>query len=259
MRAFRRRKSTLLDSSRKLGMLEELELIWRRVRGIALAAPVLLLVGFGAGEVANRILEIPASKAVRFQTEKEVPRIRLDALTGRMHRIHDEGTRTVDYVTLYREHVEPVEKVLRRHGVASVTARKISWPLVEESYRRGVDPAMVTAILLVESGGKPTARSPVGARGLMQVMPAWAGKWRGCGRDLYDIADNLCNGTSILAWYLRSHGDERRALLGYNGCVLGTNTPNCHRYPDRIWALSKQINRELTLYKPKPIVATAAD
>jgi hypothetical protein len=259
MRSFRRRKSTPLDSSCNLGMLEELELIWRRVRSIALAAPALLLVGFGAGEVANRILEVPADKAVRFQTEKEVPRIRLDALTGNMHRIHDEGTRTVDYVTLYREHVEPVEKVLRRHGIAGTTARKISWPLVEESYRRGVDPAMVTAILLVESGGKPTARSPVGARGLMQVMPLWAGKWRGCGVDLYDITDNLCNGTSILAWYLRTHGDERRALLGYNGCVRGTNTPNCHRYPDRIWALRQQIKRELTLYRPKPTAAIAGD
>lgn len=259
MRVFRRRKLTPLDSSPRLDMLEELELIWRRVRAALRGVPILLVVGFGAGEVANRMLEVPADEAVRFESASNAPRFHLEALSDRMRHIHDEGTRTVDYVTLYREHVEPVEKVLRRHGVASLTARKISWPLVEESYRRGVDPAMVTAILLVESGGKPTARSPVGARGLMQVMPAWAGKWRGCGRDLYDITDNLCHGTSILAWYLRNHKDERKALLGYNGCVRGTNTPNCHRYPDRIWKLRQQITRELTLYKPRPAASAEAD
>jgi hypothetical protein len=60
------------------------------------------------------------------------------------------------------------------------------------------------SIMLIESEGKPTARSFVGAAGLMQVMPFWAGRWRGCGKDLYDIETNLCNGTSILAWYFRN-------------------------------------------------------
>jgi hypothetical protein len=79
----------------------------------------------------------------------------------------------------------------------------------------------------------------------MQVMPSWSGRWRDCGRNLYDIDANLCNGTSILAWYLRTATDERKALLGYNGCVRGTNTPNCSRYPDRIIRLKQQIQREL--------------
>ncbi|HEX6559439.1 MAG TPA: lytic transglycosylase domain-containing protein, partial [Longimicrobiales bacterium] len=210
MRFFRRRET--LDASLNRGMMEELEVIWRRVRTLALAAPVLLLVGFGAGGLANRMLSVPADKAVRFTTEKYVPRFHLDAIGITLHRIHDEGTRTVDYVTTYREDIEPVEKVLRRHGVSNRVARRISWPLVQEAQRRGVDPATVAAVLLVESEGNPTARSSVGARGLMQVMPGWAGQWRGCGRDLYDIEDNLCNGTSILAWYLESHGDERSAL-----------------------------------------------
>ena len=237
-------------------MMEELEVIWRRVRTLALGAPVLLLVGFGAGEFANQILEIPSDKAVRFSTEKEVPRIHLEALSGRMHSIAAEGSKTVEYVTMYREHVEPVEKVLRRRGLSEARARKISWPLVQESYRRGVDPATTAAILLVESEGNPNARSSVGARGLMQVMPLWVGHWRSCGRDLYDIEDNICNGTSILAWYLRSRGDERSALLGYNGCVNGTNTPNCHTYPNKIWRLRQQIKREIDLNRPKTAKAS---
>ena len=237
-------------------MMEELEVIWRRVRTLALGAPVLLLVGFGAGEVANTVLEIPSHKAVRFTTEKEVPRIHLEALSGRMHSIAAEGSKTVEYVTMYRDHVEPVEKVLRRRGLSEARARKISWPLVQESYRRGVDPATTAAILLVESEGNPNARSSVGARGLMQVMPLWAGHWRSCGSDLYDVEDNICNGTSILAWYLRSRGDERSALLGYNGCVNGTNTPNCHKYPNKIWRLRQQIKREIDQNRPKTAKAS---
>jgi hypothetical protein len=85
----------------------------------------------------------------------------------------------------------------------------------------------------------------------MQVMPGWAGQWRECGRDLYDVEDNLCNGTSILQWYLRRHGDERRALLGYNGCVRGTNTPNCFIYPNKIWTLRDQIKREMDRERAK--------
>lgn len=254
-----RRKDRRPEPRQGLGMMEELELIWQRVRTLALGAPVLLLVGFGAGEVANTVLEIPSGKAVRFTTEKEVPRIHLEALSSRMRGIASEGTKTVDYVTLYREHVEPVEKVLRRHGISDSRARKISWPLVQESYRRGVDPATTAAVLLIESEGNPNARSSVGARGLMQVMPLWAGHWRKCGSDLYDIEDNICNGTSILAWYLSRHGDERSALLGYNGCVRGTNTPNCHTYPNKIWRLRQQIKKEIDLNKPKPVRVSSGD
>ena len=259
MGLFRRQDRTTPEPMHGLGMMEELELIWRRVRTLALGAPILLLVGFGAGEVANQILEIPVDAAVRFSTEKEVPRIHLEALSNRMQTIAAEGSKTVDYVTMYREHVEPVEKVLRRRGLSDSRARKISWPLVQQSYRVGVDPATTAAILLVESEGNPNARSPVGARGLMQVMPLWAGQWRKCGSDLYDIEDNICNGTSILAWYLSHRGDERSALLGYNGCVRGTNTPNCHTYPNKIWRLRQQIKQEIDLNRPKPIRVSSGD
>ena len=229
-------------------MMEELERLWRRVRALAHVAPVLLVVGFSAGEIANRVLSVPDDKAVRLG--ENVPQPDPEQWAGRMQRIRGEGQKTVSYVSLYRDHVEPVEKVLRRHGIAGTTARKISWPLVEESYRRNLDPATVISIMLIESEGKPTARSFVGAAGLMQVMPFWAGRWRGCGKDLYDIETNLCNGTSILAWYFRNFDGERKALLGYNGCVRGTNTPRCHTYPDKVAKLRDRIRRELAAARP---------
>jgi hypothetical protein len=249
MKLFRAKR--LPAPPRRGGMMDDLERLARRLRALPLAAPVLLLVGLGAGKVTNRALELPDDAVVRVSSEKEVPLVRLEALSARMAAMSADGKATADYVEMYREHVEPVERVLRKRGLSRPVARKISWPLVEESYKKGLDPATVVAVVMVESGGKATARSFVGARGLMQVMPSWLGTWRRCGQDLYDVEDNLCNGTSILAWYLKNHGTEQQALLGYNGCVRGTNTPNCHTYPAKIWRLREQVKSEIEREKAR--------
>lgn len=243
MTLFRSRRPA--QRTERAGIVEDLERLLKRFRALPLAAPILLFVGFGAGEVTKRNFGTPEDQAVRV-TQNSVPLVQLEALTATFKAMRDDGNRTVADVSFYKHHVEPVERVLRRRGLSRVVARQISRPLVEEAYDKGVDPATVVAVLMMESGGKATARSPVGAQGLMQVMPGWVGTWRKCGRNLYDVKDNLCNGTSILAWYLdRSPGDERKALLGYNGCVNGTNTPNCKTYPDKIWRLREQIKRDL--------------
>jgi hypothetical protein len=233
--------------------MEELELIWRRSRKIALALPVLILVGFGTGNLTNRALAIPEGTEV-YRPRDPRTRMRLEALGVAMERMRGEGNRTAEYVRVYRQHVQPVERVLVRRGMSEETARKIAWPLVEQTYRNQLDIATVLSVIYVESNGEPTATSSVGARGLMQVMPLWAGYWRACGDDLYEIEDNICNGTSILAYYMdRANGDERRALLGYNGCVRGTVTPRCHTYPDKVAGLRRQIARELMQNRPRPV------
>jgi|GEM_PF-535314 len=231
---------------RARGMLHELESTLRRLVFVPLLVPVLLFAGAGVGRVASDALEVPEDRDVVAATN--LPRIRFEALGRFLDRVssaHQEGDVTVDFVTLYRQHVEPVERSLLRRGVDAETARKVSWTLVDRSLEKDLDPATVLAVLLIESRGNPRATSFVGARGLMQVMPMHQGRWRGCGEDLYDIEDNLCYGTAILAWYLRVNGgDERRALLGYNGCVRGTNTPDCFRYPDKVRTIRASLRRE---------------
>jgi len=237
------------EAGARTGLVEELEKLARRARAVPFAALALMLVGWGVGDFSKTYLELPEGTLARAPSEHSVPRVHLEGLSRNLSRLRSAGDNTVEYVALYQEHVAPVEKVLRRRGVGRETARRIAWPLVEHSYERGLDPAFVVSIMLSESGGRPSATSPVGARGLMQVMPSWSGRWRGCGRNLYDIEANLCNGTSILAWYLRTARDERKALLGYNGCVRGTNTPTCFSYPDKIIRLKQQVRRELNAAK----------
>lgn len=257
MRLFRRDYDP--DRVGRTGLFDELERLLRRMRTVGFAAPLLLFVGFSLGNATSRFLSVPEDRSVRVRAEEPVPRVHLEVLSRHMDRVRDTGNRTAEYIALYQEHVAPVEEVLRRRGLNESTARQVAWPLVQHSYSRGLDPAFVLSIVLIESGGRPNARSFVGARGLMQVMPSWAGHWRNCGRDLFDIEANLCNGTSILAWYLsRFPDDERRALLGYNGCVRGTNTPNCHTYPDKVYQIKHQVQREMNAVKARRIGAAAA-
>ena len=206
---------------------------------------MLFVIGVGLGHLVKRVLYVSHGGS-RVVATHGTDSTSLVAVSLQMQRVRLAGENAADYVRLYREEVAPIEQVLRRRGVPGETARRVAWPLVEHSYSNGVDPSTVLSVLLIESAGKPNARSSVGARGLMQVMPAWAGYWRGCGRDLYAIEDNLCNGTKILKMYLERHGgDERRALLGYNGCVRGTNTPNCGLYPDKVASMRRQVQREM--------------
>jgi hypothetical protein len=226
-------------------MVDELEALLKRALALPLILPVLLFGGWGLGKVTARGITLPADAPIRIAAAAHTPRERLEELSGYMSVLRQDGEHTEDYVLLYRNHVRPVEESLARWGVAPELARRVAWPLVESSYQRGLDPATVVAIVLVESSGRPGATSFVGARGLMQIMPMHEGQWRGCGDDLYDIEANLCYGTSILSWLLRRYdGDERRALLSYNGCVRGTNTPNCHTYPAKVRRIRERVRSE---------------
>ena len=69
-----------------------------------------------------------------------------------------------------------------------------------------IDPDLVTAVLLVESGARPWAVSPKGARGLMQVMP-YMMRPMGMVGNLSTIETNIEAGCMILADNIRRLGE----------------------------------------------------
>jgi soluble lytic murein transglycosylase-like protein len=83
------------------------------------------------------------------------------------------------------------------------------------AHRHGLDPALVSAVVAVESGFEPQAVSPKGAQGLMQLMPRTA---REMGvADPFDPAANLDGGSRYLSSLVaRYDGDLTRALAAYN-------------------------------------------
>jgi hypothetical protein len=78
-----------------------------------------------------------------------------------------------------------------------------------------VDPILMAAIMEQESRFKPRAKSPVGARGLMQLMPR-TGYWMGA-RNLYDPEQNVDAGAKYLRYLdKRFKGDTRKVIAAYN-------------------------------------------
>lgn len=140
---------------------------------------------------------------------------------------------------VYADEVAPLERALLGYrSDDAVLVRQIAVSLLREARRTELEPRLLLAVLLVENPWlDPEAKSFMGAEGLMQVMPFHKGKWPPCEPRLDDIEANICHGASIFAAYLKqSNGNVERALLRYNGCVTGANTPNCHQYPNHVYA-----------------------
>jgi hypothetical protein len=141
------------------------------------------------------------------------------------------------------------DDLVRTGRVDETRATKIATYAVREAYRKRVPPALIFGVLMTENATfKSSARSNVGAVGLMQIYPkVWVptlGKV--FGKNLRDDETNLRYGVHILSHYVdraasksdapagNPEGVLRTGLLRYNGCVRGTNTKNCHTYPDKV-------------------------
>lgn len=83
-----------------------------------------------------------------------------------------------------------------------------------------LDPALLNAMIWVESRFEPKAKSPSGARGLMQLMPATAAylakRMGEASARAYDPEFNVRAGALYLAEMLAKFGDETRAVAAYH-------------------------------------------
>lgn len=102
-------------------------------------------------------------------------------------------------------------------GAASMVAASRRYaPIIEsEARRHQVDPALLHAVIAVESGYNPMAISPAGARGIMQLMPDTARQYGV--RDVFDPAQNIRAGAQLLAdLKVRYSNDLKLVLAAYN-------------------------------------------
>ncbi|WP_195818601.1 lytic transglycosylase domain-containing protein [Roseobacter sp. MH60115] len=78
-----------------------------------------------------------------------------------------------------------------------------------------VSPALVLAVISVESSGRVDATSTAGAQGLMQLMPDTAARFGV--QDSLVAADNIAGGVKYLDWLMGEFaGDPVLVLAGYN-------------------------------------------
>lgn len=85
----------------------------------------------------------------------------------------------------------------------------------QAAQQHGVSEGLIKAVMHTESGFNVNAHSPVGAQGLMQLMPATARRFNVS--NAYDPQQNIFAGAKYLGWLLkRFNGNTQMALAAYN-------------------------------------------
>ena len=109
----------------------------------------------------------------------------------------------------------------------SVKGERSFFPIIQRaSLRYNIDPALVKAIIRVESEYNPKAISVKGAKGLMQLMPVTA-KYLGV-YDAFNPEQNIHAGVRHFKFLLKQFdGDVKLALAAYNA-----GTRHVKRYND---------------------------
>ena len=122
--------------------------------------------------------------------------------------------------------------------------------------RHGLDPALVLAVVSVESAFQPKAVSRKGAQGLMQLMPGTASSLGVA--DALDAEQNLDGGTRHLGTLLSQYGgDLNRALAAYNA---GQGAVTRYKGVPPYAETRGYVRKVLARYRPKaPDAARTAD
>ena len=101
--------------------------------------------------------------------------------------------------------LEMLQRIVEAHGVDILTT----------TLGTDVSPALVVAVIAIESAGRSDAESHAGAQGLMQLMPDTAKRFGVS--DSYDPVANIKGGVTYLDWLLKEFDrDPVLALAGYN-------------------------------------------
>ncbi len=185
----------------------------------------------------------PLSAVIAAGVPAAPPEVHAVALNGPV------DSARLEHEILSRYDYRPLARLLGRRNRDPGTAARIARAIVKESNRLEVAPSLLTGVLLTENARLELGSvSSQGAIGLMQVMHFHAGEFDCESDDLRDVEANICHGARVLGRYLKRTGNVNRALLRYNGCVSGANTPNCHRYPAKVIRAAGQVRRDLLAF-----------
>ena len=119
------------------------------------------------------------------------------------------SSRAVQIFEPYKRAIARYNPRLNNGQLDTITASVLAF---SEHY--GIDPRLVVAMFIVESGFNPNATSPKGAMGLGQLMPGTA---RGLGvGNAYDPVQNIEASVRLIRGHLGKYGDLALALSAYN-------------------------------------------
>ena len=142
-------------------------------------------------------------------------------------------------------------KTTRLGRIDGVRRKAFDRIIHDAAQRHSVDTALVKAVIRAESDFVPSAVSPKGAQGLMQLMPATArlrNVWR-----VFEPRQNVEGGVSHLRYLLdRYGGNLRLALAAYNAGEKAVDAyGGVPPYPETMEYLARVLRfRDLYLREP---------
>lgn len=167
----------------------------------------------------------PQAQQAALKKPEPAPETSPDAATPKVAGKHDWFWDTVS-PELTSSAPGRLEKALQAiRGAQSVSAPRLQHlqeiasaqgiPILTATVGTKVSPALVLAVIAVESSGRPDAQSGAGAQGLMQLMPATAERFGVS--DSFAPAENIAGGVKYLDWLMSEFGrDPILVLAGYN-------------------------------------------
>ena len=122
--------------------------------------------------------------------------------------------------------------ISRRYKITSDAARKITQLAEQVAAKHGLDPNLILAIIANESKFHPLLVSPVGALGLMQIMPnvhkrklaAYGGENAALNPEV-----NMMIGAVIISSFIRQTGSLDGGLAMYVGARYDTSHPYVYK------------------------------
>ena len=183
------------------------------------------VVGSVVGSVVDSVVELLRRRDVRLLLAASfVVGVWMGFVSGLPDYIVEaESFGVIEHPAMETSGIDPTpvgaERVLFIRRYSHLLDGEVLGVIVDESRKYGIDPRLIMAQIEVESTFNPRAVSKVGARGLMQIMPATG---RQLARELgftdYDLFDPVTNvkmGIYYMSKLIKRFGDYDVALSAY--------------------------------------------
>lgn len=167
-----------------------------------------------------------------------------DAFAGK---VSSTGTIRYEGISLFEpaEPDNPKYRVLasylaRKYKVASDATEQLVSGAFSAGQQVGLDPLLILAVMAIESKFNPIAESPVGAKGLMQVIPRHHEEKfvdQGGTDAVLDPMTNILVGARILKDYVRRTGSLEAGLQLYGGALYDSSG----QYAEKVMAEKERL------------------
>ncbi len=187
-----------------------------------------IIIGMLAVILATRAIMSPHTTAHAF-SDSPPPAAAVQVSDNEMEQQNPAISGTLSGCTLSQRYPEKIQ-------------RWCGW-IQKYAIEHDLEPNLIAAVMLQESGGNPDAYSRSGAVGLMQVMPSdgLAASFqcvngpcfanRPSMDELFDPEFNISYGTRMLAGLINRRGSVREGLKSYGPMDVG------HTYADKVLAI----------------------